>query len=101
MNRLQVSIATADGALLLFLSLVNKCNERYQEVLKSSITLLMLALSRVKSSIHGEHKVTSAFEKCVEALNTMVVNLIGGSFFGGKILPRSGDLPFASKELKV
>ena len=97
MNRL-VSVATVDGALLLFLSLVEMCTDRFLDLLKMSMTLLLLTLSKLKS---GEHKVITAFGKCEQALNTMAVKLIGGPFFGGRIQSRSGDLPLASKELKV
>lgn len=105
MHRLQLSTAAVNGALLLILSLVENSvpnHDRYTDVFRKTIVVLLFALSKLKLSVgySGDDRVIIALDTCGHALKNMVVKVIGGSFFGGQI-QRSGELIFAQKELKV
>lgn len=84
-------MASVDAALLLFKYLTAKLTSytsHYLEVLKKSMTIILLSLTRLDQYVPDRNKkITEVLEKAARILQDWIVNknVIGGSSFGGKV----------------
>ena len=106
--RFRPCVATVDAALFFLLYVVGKLaglSNDYVNLLKMSITVLLIALAKLRPFVtQSKSKITETYGKCESALMTWIANIsvIGGSFFGGFVnyWGRPG-LEYAPSELKV